>query len=150
MHFSVYRYINTIGKECACLRVGWFEKIVLKQIPSRFPGSSAGKESACNAGVLGLILGSGRSPEGENSYPLQYSGLDNSTDREAWRATVHTVEESGTWLSDSPFHIHDHLSGRWPACVRCMEQGAQSQCSGTTWDGEGRGREVQEVGNTFA
>ena len=38
------------------------------------PGGSAGKESACNAGDLGLISGLGRSPGEQNSYPLQYSG----------------------------------------------------------------------------
>ena len=43
-----------------------------------FPGGSAGKESACDAGDLGLIPGLGRSPGEENGYPLQYSGLENS------------------------------------------------------------------------
>ena len=38
-----------------------------------FPGSSAGKESACNAGDSDLIPGSGRAPEEGISYPLQYS-----------------------------------------------------------------------------
>ena len=38
-----------------------------------FPGGSAGKESACNAGDLGLIHGLGRSPGEGNGYPLQYS-----------------------------------------------------------------------------
>ena len=45
-----------------------------------FPGASAGKESACNAGDLGLIPGLGRSPGEGNGYPLQYSGLENSMD----------------------------------------------------------------------
>ena len=44
-----------------------------------FPDSSVGKESACNAGDLGLIPGLGRSPGGIG-YPLQYSGLENSMD----------------------------------------------------------------------
>ena len=39
---------------------------------------SAGKESACNVGDLGLIPGLGRSSGKENGYPLQYSGLENS------------------------------------------------------------------------
>ena len=39
---------------------------------------SAGKESACNAGGLGLIPGLGRSPGKGKGYPLQYSGLENS------------------------------------------------------------------------
>ena len=42
-----------------------------------FPGSSAGKESACNAGDLGLIPGLGRPPGEGNGYLLQYSGLEN-------------------------------------------------------------------------
>ena len=45
-----------------------------------FPDSSVGKESACNAGDLGLIPGLGRSPGEGNSYTLQYSGLENSMD----------------------------------------------------------------------
>ena len=45
-----------------------------------FPDSSVGKESAFNAGDLGLISGLGRSPEEGKGYPLQYSGLENSTE----------------------------------------------------------------------
>ena len=45
-----------------------------------FPSGAAGKESACNAGDLGLIPGLGRSPREWNRYPLQYSGLKNSMD----------------------------------------------------------------------
>ena len=56
-----------------------------------FPGGSDGKESAYSAGDLDSIPGSGRSPGEGNSNPLQYSCLDNSMDRGAWRATVHGV-----------------------------------------------------------
>ena len=42
-----------------------------------FPGSSDGKQSACNAGDLGLIPGLGRSPGGEHGNPLQCSCLEN-------------------------------------------------------------------------
>ena len=45
-----------------------------------FPCVSASKESACNAGDLGLILGLGRSPGERKGYSLQDSGLENSTD----------------------------------------------------------------------
>ena len=45
-----------------------------------FPGGSAGTESACNAGDLGLIPGLGRSLAEGKGYPLQYSGLENSMD----------------------------------------------------------------------
>ena len=53
-----------------------------------FPGGSDGKESACHLGDLGLIPRSGRSPGEGIGYPLQYSCLENSMDRGAWRATV--------------------------------------------------------------
>ena len=50
-----------------------------------FSCDSAGKESVCNVGDLGLIPGLGRSREqGGNKYPLQYSGLENSMDYSPW------------------------------------------------------------------
>ena len=58
------------------------------------------KESACNAAGAGSIPGSGKSPGEENGNPLQYSGLENSINREAWRATIHGVAKSQTRLSD--------------------------------------------------
>ena len=58
------------------------------------PGGSDGKESACNAGDLGSIPGSGRSPGEVNGYPLHYSCLEIPMDRGAWPATVHGVAES--------------------------------------------------------
>ena len=68
-----------------------------------FPGGSAGKESACNAGDLGSIPGLGRSPGEEKGYPLQYSGLDNSMD-----CIVHGVTKSWTQPSDFHFHLYMH------------------------------------------
>ena len=56
---------------------------------------SAGKESACNERVLSSISGLGRSPAEGKGYPLQYSCLENTMDREAWWATVHGVAKSG-------------------------------------------------------
>ena len=50
---------------------------------SQDPGGSDGKESACSAGDLGSIPGSGRSPGEGNGYPLQYSCLENPMDRGA-------------------------------------------------------------------
>ena len=47
---------------------------------------------------LGSIPGSGRSPGGGHGNPLQYSRLENPMDRGAWRATVHGVAQSWTWL----------------------------------------------------
>ena len=61
-----------------------------------FPGGSDGKLSACNAGDLGSIPGSGRSPGEGNGNPLQYSCLENSMDRGVWWATVHRVAKSQT------------------------------------------------------
>ena len=60
----------------------------------KIPGGSDGKESACNAGDLGSIPGSGRSPGKGNGNPFQYSCLNNSLDRGAWKATVHGVTKS--------------------------------------------------------
>ena len=95
------------------LLVGWLVSFVpISLTPSRgnhfhvfkfsfclngFPGGSAGKESSCNTGDLGLILGSGRSPAEGNGYPLKYSCLENSMD---WWATVHGLAKSRTRLSD--------------------------------------------------
>ena len=63
-----------------------------------FPGGSDSKESACNVGDLSLIPGLGRFPGEGNSYPLQYPGLENFTDRRTWQATVHRVAKSQTKL----------------------------------------------------
>ena len=67
---------------------------------SQLPGSSDGKESACNAGDLGLLPELGRSPEEGKDYPLQYSCLETSKDRRSWRARVHGVAKSWSRLSD--------------------------------------------------
>ena len=65
-----------------------------------FPGGSRGKESPCNAEDPSLVPGLGRSPGEGNGYPLQYSCLENSMDREAWQDTVHGIEKTQTQLSD--------------------------------------------------
>ena len=61
-----------------------------------FPCGSVGKESACNVGHLGLIPGLGRSPRGGHGNPLQYSGLENPTDRGAWQAPGAVAESDTT------------------------------------------------------
>ena len=78
-------------------------------------GGSIGQESACNVGDQSWIPKSGRSPGEGNSYPLQYSCLENPTDRGAWQAIVHGVAEGQTppserlslllplWLVRCPF-----------------------------------------------
>ena len=65
-----------------------------------FPGGSAGKESACNAGDLGSIPGLGRSPGEGIGYPLWYSGLENSMD-----CIVHGFTKTRTQLSDFHFTL---------------------------------------------
>ena len=74
-----------------------------------FPGGTLIKNLPANAGhandaglfpVLGRYLGGG------NGYPLQYSCLENSMGRGDWRATVHGVTQSQTWLRGWP-HIHE-------------------------------------------
>ena len=61
-----------------------------------FPDGSDGGVSACNAGDPGSIPGSGRCPGEGHGNPLQYSSLENPTDRGAWWTTVHGVAESDT------------------------------------------------------
>ena len=73
------------------------------------PGGSDGKESACNAGDLGSIPGSGKSPGEGNGYPLQYVCLGNAMDRGTWWATVSGAAKSWTQLSD--YH------SRFLACI---------------------------------
>ena len=58
------------------------------------------KETACDAADLDSIPGSGRSPREGNDHPFQYSCLENSMDRRAWRATVHGVAKSQMCLSN--------------------------------------------------
>ena len=64
--------------------------------PKKLPWRRGGRESPCNAGDTGLTPGLGRSPGGANGNTLQYSCLENPTDRGAWRATVHGVPKSQT------------------------------------------------------
>ena len=71
-----------------------------------FPGGSAGKESTCNAGDLGLIAGLGRSSGEGKGYPLQYSGLENFMD-----CIVHGAAKTQTQLNNfhSLSHTHRHM-----------------------------------------
>ena len=71
------------------LYLGTYRKVII--------GGSDSKEFARD---LGSIPESGRSPEEGNGFPLQYSCLDNSIDRGAWRAIVLGVAKSRTRLSD--------------------------------------------------
>ena len=66
--------------------------------PRGFPGSSVGKESACNAGDSGSIPGLGRFSRGGHGNPLQYSCLENPGDGGAWWAVIYGFAQSRTWL----------------------------------------------------
>ena len=68
--------------------MGSHSRTRLKRLSSSSSGS-AGKESACNAGDLGSILGIRKSLGVGKGYPLQYSGLENSME-----SIVHGVVES--------------------------------------------------------
>ena len=105
--------IAHLVKELPAMRRPWFNSCVRKicwrrdRLPTPeflgFPGSLAGKESACNVGDMGLIPALGRSPGEGNSYPLQCSGLENSMD-----FIVHRVSKSRTRLGDFHFHFGRH------------------------------------------
>ena len=71
-------------------KIPWRRDRLCTPVFSGFPGASAGRESACSAGDLGLIPRLGRSPGGGNS-----SGLDSYMD-----CIVHGVTKSQTWLSN--------------------------------------------------
>ena len=78
-----------------------------------FLGGSDGKESTRDVGGLGLIPGLRRFLGEGNGDPPQYSCLENSMDRGAWRATAHGVAKSRTLLSN--FHSLTHLLTHTPA-----------------------------------
>ena len=97
--------------------------IVFKEPPYRslgnFPCGSAGKESACSAGDLGLIPGVGRFPGEGYGNPFQYSGLENSMD-----CIVHGVAKSRTRLSDfslSLFTFHTILHSSYTNLHSCWQ-----------------------------
>ena len=79
-----------------------------------FPGGSmVRKNPPANTRDLGLIPGSGRSSEGGNGSPLQYSCLGNFMKREAWCTEVHRVAKSRTGLSShANTHTHTHTHTR--------------------------------------
>ena len=81
------------------------------------PGGSVHKESTCNAGDQNLIPGLGRTPGGGNCNSLQYSCLENPTDKGAWQAAVHGVTRVGHNLETKP------PCGSIPGLGRCLGEG---------------------------
>ena len=93
--------------------------------------SSVGKESACNAGDLGSIPGSGRSPGEGNGNPLQYSCLENPMDRRAWQATVHSVARvRHDWATN---HTPTQCSPEWVLGKICFLPTALSTIRVINW-----------------
>ena len=79
---------------------------------SYFLGGSVVKNLPANAGDMSSVPESGRSPGEDDGNSLQYSCLENPVDREAWKATIHGVAKSRTWLN-----VHACIiTGTWP-CV---------------------------------
>ena len=106
--------------QVAILERNWFIECLVKMLnswPAWVLDSSFGKEPTWNAEDLGPIPGLGRSPGEEKGYPLQYSGLENSTD-----CIVHGVTKSQTLLSDFHFHWVLGSSGTSVLCIShaCM------------------------------
>ena len=115
MHLKIYRCepisnscLTTIQRSLLCKTI----QALLNICPSlsswpldqelwlSFPGSSAGKESSCNVGDLGLILGLGRSPRGRHGNPLQYFSWRIPMGRGAWWATIHGLQRVGhDWVN---------------------------------------------------
>ena len=85
--------------------------------PWGVPSGSVNEESACNAGDLGSIPGSGRSPGGGNGYPLQYSGLENSMD-----CIVRGVTKIQIRLSDFHFHFSLFLVAQTVKSLPTMQE----------------------------
>ena len=115
---NIFKYASNFMKKICFWRQNYWDfvsvitKLHLSIEFQGFPGGSVDKESACNAGDLGLISESGRSPGEGNGNQLQYSCLGNPMDRGAWWATVHGVTELETteWLNH---HHHHHWISCW-------------------------------------
>ena len=88
-----------LGQEDGC----WRRDRLPPPVFLDFPCDSAAKESACNAGDLGLIPGLGRSPGEGKGCPLQYFGLENTME-----CIVHRVTKKRTQLIDFHFHFQSN------------------------------------------
>ena len=102
IHFGkLLVFINTKTKHICTLwtssLIRWRRDRLPTPVFLGFPCGSASTESSCNAENLDSIPGLGRSPAEEKSYPLQYSGLEN---------TVHGVTKSQILLSNIHFTIY--------------------------------------------
>ena len=94
--WSVTYFVTTFSHSQGCFFISFVIHIYSGSGEEGSPGSSNGKEFACSAEDLSFVPGSGRTPGKGSDNPLQYSCLENSMDRGAWRATVHGVAKSWT------------------------------------------------------
>ena len=114
---NVYHRHSSVSRSCPNPGTHLFHKVWLQftwgdlnlehfnlALGSGFLGSCS-KESACNERDFGSIPGSGKSLAGGNGNSPQYFCLENPMDRGAWRAIIHGVAKSQTWLSDRCFHF---------------------------------------------
>ena len=93
------RFDSWAGKIC------WIRDRLPVPVFLGFPCGSAGEESACSVGDLGLIPGLGRSAGEGKGYPLQYSVQENSMDYR-----VHGVTKNQTWLRNF-YYYHYTVKG---------------------------------------
>ena len=106
----ILRQIANLGVWITHMAESW---CLVWEVRESSQGALVVKSPPANARDLrdvGSIPGSGRSPGEENSNPLQYSCLENPTDRGAWWATVHCVKKSWTRRRDEYFHFSFYLS----------------------------------------
>ena len=98
-----------------------------------FLGVSDCKEPACNIGDLGLIPGLRRSSGEGNGYPLQYSCLENSMDREDWWGTVNGSQSQTWWVTNAFYTVY---LGVWVySSLRCLKCHVRKSW-GWTWGGK--------------
>ena len=95
-----YAAVHWVAESDMTERLNWTESSIWLSV--RFPCSSVGWESACNAGNPGSIPALGRSPGEGDGNPLQYSCSENLMDRGAQQATVHGVVRIGRDLVTKP------------------------------------------------
>ena len=91
---------NGFLNEIRCIQEWILPSAIMIRVQHQFLWWLSGKESACNTGDVGSVPGSGGSPGEGNGNPLQYSGLENPTDREAWWLQFRDLKRVGTQLSD--------------------------------------------------
>ena len=113
---------------CQVFQTSWGQ-VLRHTLLESFKGSLVAQmvktRSACKSRDLDLIPGWGRSPGEGNGNPLQYSCLENSIDRGAWRATVHGVAKRRTLLGD--FHFLEFLTPKCSIMIYYAAIGDQFQ-----------------------